>query len=175
MKLDEVLTMETRVVEEARVRAAVKSAHIRALKARLRVKKSCGNCVGGVICFWKGGGGGEGGEWGREKVGRGKTGLTPRIRNSTGLLLGERCRELDIALDQEVVRCVVVLISGGQVCDKTWGGEGMYSFAKTPLMAAQAPLATARASQGALKDILGEWVGERWSGIDGVGGRRVVR
>lgn len=31
--------METRVVEVARVRAAVKSAHIRALKARLREKK----------------------------------------------------------------------------------------------------------------------------------------
>lgn len=108
--------------------------------------------------------------------GGGKNGRTPRIRNSMGLLLGERCRELDIALDQEVVRCVVVLISSGQVCDKT-GGRGMYSFAKTPLMAAQAPLATARASQGALKDILGEWVGERWSGIDGVGeiGGQVVK
>ena len=31
-----------------------------------------------------------------------------------------------------------------------------YSFAKTPLKAAQAPLATARASQGALLDIFGE-------------------
>lgn len=33
--------METRVVEDARVRAEVKRAHIRALKARLRRKKSC--------------------------------------------------------------------------------------------------------------------------------------
>ena len=33
--------METRVVEEARVRADVKRAHIRALKARLRAKKNC--------------------------------------------------------------------------------------------------------------------------------------
>ncbi len=41
-KLDEVLMMETRVVEEARVRAEVKRAHIRALKARLRRKKVCG-------------------------------------------------------------------------------------------------------------------------------------
>ena len=32
--------METRVVEEARVRAEVKRAHIRALKARFREKKS---------------------------------------------------------------------------------------------------------------------------------------
>ena len=40
-KLDEVLMMETRVVEEARVRAEVKRAHIRALKARLRRKKDC--------------------------------------------------------------------------------------------------------------------------------------
>ena len=43
-KFDEVLMMETRVVEEARVRAAVKRAHIRALKARLRRKKVCGVC-----------------------------------------------------------------------------------------------------------------------------------
>ena len=33
--------METRVVEEARVRAEVKRVHIRALKARLRAKNSC--------------------------------------------------------------------------------------------------------------------------------------
>ena len=33
--------METRVVEEARVKAEVKSAHISALKARLREKKNC--------------------------------------------------------------------------------------------------------------------------------------
>jgi len=39
IKLEEVLIMETRVVEEARVRAAVKRAHIRALKVRLREKK----------------------------------------------------------------------------------------------------------------------------------------
>lgn len=41
-KLDEVLMMETRVVEEARVRAEVKRAHIKALKARFRRKKDCG-------------------------------------------------------------------------------------------------------------------------------------
>ncbi|KAL9040898.1 MAG: hypothetical protein Q9214_004301 [Letrouitia sp. 1 TL-2023] len=39
MKFELVLITETRVVEDARVRAAVKSAHIRALKARLRRKK----------------------------------------------------------------------------------------------------------------------------------------
>ena len=39
MKLEEVLMMETRVVEVARVRAVVKRAHINALKARLRRKK----------------------------------------------------------------------------------------------------------------------------------------
>jgi len=38
MKLEEVLMMETRVVDVARVRAAVKRAHIRALKARFREK-----------------------------------------------------------------------------------------------------------------------------------------
>lgn len=38
MKLEEVLMMETRVVDVARVRAAVKSAHMRALKARFREK-----------------------------------------------------------------------------------------------------------------------------------------
>lgn len=41
MKLAEVLIIETRVVEEARVRADVKSAHIKALKARLSEKKTC--------------------------------------------------------------------------------------------------------------------------------------
>ena len=41
MKFALVLMMETRVVEEARVRAAVKSVHIMALKARLRRKKNC--------------------------------------------------------------------------------------------------------------------------------------
>lgn len=39
MKFEEVLMMETRVVEVARVRAAVKRAHMRALKARFREKK----------------------------------------------------------------------------------------------------------------------------------------
>ena len=42
MKFAEVLIIETRVVEEARVKAEVKSAHIRALKARLREKNNCG-------------------------------------------------------------------------------------------------------------------------------------
>lgn len=41
MKFADVLIIETRVVEEARVRAEVNSAHIRALKARLREKKNC--------------------------------------------------------------------------------------------------------------------------------------
>lgn len=78
------------------MRAEVKRAHIRALKARLRRKK------------------------------------VPRIRNSMNLLSAERWRVVDMAADHEVVRWVVV------------------SFAKTPLKAAQAPLATARASHGAL-------------------------
>lgn len=38
-KLEEVLRMETRVVEVCRVRARVKRIHMRALKARLREKK----------------------------------------------------------------------------------------------------------------------------------------
>jgi len=38
-KFEEVLRMETRVVEVWRVRARVKRIHIRALKARLRAKK----------------------------------------------------------------------------------------------------------------------------------------
>jgi len=48
MKFADVLMMETRVVEEARVRAVVKRAHIRALKARLRAKKDWG----GVSFLW---------------------------------------------------------------------------------------------------------------------------
>ncbi len=43
MKFAEVLMMETRVVEEERVRAAVKSVHIRKLKKRLSVKKDLGD------------------------------------------------------------------------------------------------------------------------------------
>lgn len=39
MKLVDVLTMATRVVDEARVSAVVNRAHIRALKARFRRKK----------------------------------------------------------------------------------------------------------------------------------------
>jgi len=39
MKFADVLMMDTRVVDSARVRAAVKSAHMRALKARLSRKK----------------------------------------------------------------------------------------------------------------------------------------
>ena len=42
MKFEDVLIMETRVVEVARVRAVVKRAHIRALKARLRRKNVYG-------------------------------------------------------------------------------------------------------------------------------------
>lgn len=41
-KLEDVLRMETRVVDVCRVRARVKRTHIRALKARLRRKKICG-------------------------------------------------------------------------------------------------------------------------------------
>ena len=41
MKLALVLMIETRVVEEARVRALVKRAHIMALKARFMAKKNC--------------------------------------------------------------------------------------------------------------------------------------
>ena len=40
-KFDEVLRIETRVVEECSVRARVKRVHIKALKARLREKKIC--------------------------------------------------------------------------------------------------------------------------------------
>lgn len=40
-KLDEVLMIETRVVEVARVRALVNKVHIIALKRRLRMKNSC--------------------------------------------------------------------------------------------------------------------------------------
>lgn len=42
MKLEDVLMMDTRVVDEARVSAAVKSAHMRALKVRLSRKQICG-------------------------------------------------------------------------------------------------------------------------------------
>jgi len=41
MKLEEVLIMDTWVVEVPRARALVKRVHIIALKRRLRAKKSC--------------------------------------------------------------------------------------------------------------------------------------
>jgi len=92
--------IETRVVEEPRVRAVVKSAHISALKARLRPKKDA------------------------------------RIRNSTTLLVLLSPKAVEIALAQLVVSSVVV------------------SLAKTPLKAAHAPLAMAKAIQGVFNLLL---------------------
>lgn len=89
--------METRVVDEARVSAAVKSAHMSALKARLSEKQMA------------------------------------RIKKSMNRFEAERPIAVAMALDHEDVSSVVV------------------SFAKTPLKAAQAPLAAARASHGLLK------------------------
>ncbi len=93
MKFALVLMMDTRVVEEARVRALVKSAHIRALKARLREKKSCKS--GGSAEFVS-------------KDQHFRT-LTARIRYSTNLLEEERLSEVEIAEAQEEVSSVVVL------------------------------------------------------------------
>lgn len=68
-------------------------------------------------------------------------------------------------------------VAGGGVicrrCRETGGIEGRYSFAKTPLKAALAPLATARASQGALKeDMVGGGLSVEDRGIEGEKGDR---
>lgn len=115
-----------------------------------------------------------------KEAGDGRNGLnelvhTPRIRNSMNLFEAERPRKVDIAADQEDVSSVVVLnstyikfsplithifytlLSASQgLLFIGWGlGEKRYSLAKTPLKAAQAPLAAARANQeGGLKLIL---------------------
>jgi hypothetical protein len=94
------------------------------------------------------------------------------MESSMGLFEESRFRNVDMALDQEEVSSVVVLCSEGWIggekvsgirrqfswCGGNWKGEGegdgareWYSFAKTPLKAAQAPLAAASASQGVLK------------------------
>lgn len=92
--------METRVVEEERVRAVVKSVHIRKLKRRLSVKKDCGGKGEGLLVRGFGGGGRNRGKEG---------GRTARIRNSMNALWGERERKEDIAAAQEDVSSVVVL------------------------------------------------------------------
>ena len=75
---------------------------------------------------------------------------TPRIMNSMNLLEPERWRKVEMALDQDVVSWVVVLAFVSQSVMLYEMEASCYSFAKTPLKAAQAPLAAARASHGAL-------------------------
>jgi len=99
--------MLTRVVEEPRVSAAVKSAHMATLKSKFMPKKEA------------------------------------RRPKSMILLSGAReKREASEAASVEV-DCVVVL-SGCVRHVFLSGGRRPHSFAKQPLMAAQAPLATAR-------------------------------
>ena len=86
-------------------------------------------------------------------------GNTARTRNSVSLLEVPRPRALDSALDQEVLISVVELIkkniSHGNCIlifhfffwPRLLESGMSYSFANTPLKAAQAPLAAARASQ----------------------------
>lgn len=116
MKFAEVLMIETRVVEEARVRADVNSAHIRALKARLREKK---NCCQERIPFVSGEGsfsnhGGERREWNKEqssdeKIQGHMTGRTARIIISTTLFVEESPKAVEIPAAHDEVSSVVVL------------------------------------------------------------------
>ena len=71
-----------------------------------------------------------------------------------------------MALAQEEVSSVVVLVLVGLSCAMfcgNWGGGGggpiAYSLAKTPLKAAQAPLAMAKRSQGDLGAVMAFWAG----------------
>ena len=75
---------------------------------------------------------------------------TPRIMNSMNLWELERWKKVEMALDQDVVSWVVVLAFVSQSVMLYEMEASCYSFAKTPLKAAQAPLAAARASHGAL-------------------------
>ncbi|KAL9136684.1 MAG: hypothetical protein Q9175_002108 [Cornicularia normoerica] len=137
MKFAEVLIIETRVVEEARVKAEVKSAHIRALKARLREKKTwCQERVSGGSFMSERVDGSEHKKnistervkstWGQDDGG----GRTARISISTTLFVEERPKAVEIPEAHEEIIA--------------------YSFAKTPLNAAQAPLAAASGIQGTL-------------------------
>lgn len=101
--------------------------------------------------------------------------VTARMKISMGLLEGLRFRNVEMVLDQEVVRDVVVLVLGRGlvICVKPESGVGVgYSFAKTPLKAAQAPLAAASASQGVL-NIIGSVVlwEERGERLERIGTR----
>ena len=88
-------------------------------------------------------------------VGRKEGRRTARVRNSMSLLADWRPRAEEREAAQEVVSSVVVLREGDGEVSVTWmsfersGVEDVpetYSLAKTPLKAAQAPLAMARAS-----------------------------
>lgn len=105
----------------------------------------------------------------------GDGGRTARIRYSIVLEGEERLRVVERAAAQVVVSSVVVLFGGDVVsfCVRVYKdvgkgveGWGSYSFAKTPLKAAHAPLAAARGIQG----IFGSRGGLRWGDGDGDGG-----
>ena len=107
MKFDDVLTIDTRVVDVARVRALVKNVHMMALKARLRAKKICARERVGVsrwgLSLEKGRNGALVDGWGER---------TARIKNSTILFVGERPMgvALAMALAHVAVSSVVVLV-----------------------------------------------------------------
>lgn len=120
MKFAEVLIIETRVVEEARVKAEVKSAHIRALKARLREKKTwCQERVSGGSFMSERRDESEHKKnssdeqvkstWGQDDGG----GRTARISISTTLFVEERPKAVEIPEAHEEVSSVVVLRSLG--------------------------------------------------------------
>jgi hypothetical protein len=76
---------------------------------------------------------------------------TARMAYSTNALDGPRPRAEEMCEDQEVVSSVVVLwgvwgVSWGWLVWRAVRGRGTYSFAKTPLQAAQAPLVMAKKS-----------------------------
>lgn len=88
---------------------------------------------------------------------------TARKMNSTNLLLAERPKAVEIAEAQEEVSSVVVLCM--LVFVTVSREEGAYSFAKTPLNAAQAPLSAASGIQGSLLLLAGGSNGVREGGM----------
>lgn len=133
--------IDTRVVEDPRVSAAVKSAHMSALNPRFRRKQICSREPGRRLSSdwlgrwrsnsWEGEGGSEG-------VGGGEH--TARITNSMNLFVALRPMAVAMALDQDEVSSVVVLlvvfhssleesgpIRGGALKGRREGGKVQFS------------------------------------------------
>lgn len=138
--------METRVVDVARVRALVNNVHMMPLKARLS-EKNIYSRAGSALRFEEGG-------IVVEKRGDERRGS--RTRPLCSCRTGRR-EWRGRSPTWRSIRWSFWLhhrVSKGLASAAAAGGRG-YNFAKTPLKAAQAPLATAYMSQGVLPAMAG--------------------